>query len=354
MPADRGLADDHGDEIVNRYTSLRTALITALAEGLRTLLGGREPTDRPRTIAQRLLAALTRDLPDLADEAVRGAALAGQRAADMDLRQVDRDPPSPSRLQVAGRVLDLARTLQDTHPRVVSWAEASYRTVALEASQAEGGTRLQQAQRTWGRLVDRSITGYVDSTGRPWELGSYVEMATRSRLADAAVTAHLDRLGDAGLDLVVVSDAPQECKLCRPWEGKVLARTGAGAREVQAEHATQDRLITVRVAGSVDEAKRAGLMHPNCRHSLSAYLPGVTKRPTNTRDVAGDAARQRQRAIERQIRAWKLRADTALEPAAEQAAKARVRAWQAKQREHLAAHPELRRQPQRERIGVAR
>ena len=262
MPADRGLADDHGDEIVQRYTSLRGTLIAALATRLRTLLSGRQTPESPRTIAQRLAERLRGDLPDLADTAVRAAATAGRDEAERELRQLRRDAP-PSRLQVAGRVLDLARTLESTHPRIVSWAEATYRTVAFEVSQAEGGTRLMMAQRAWSRIVGHGITGYVDASGRRWELASYVEMATRSRLADAAVGAHLDRLADAGLDLVIVSNAPAECKICRDWESAILTRTGGGAREVRVEHATQDRIVTVQVAGSVKEAVGAGLLHPN-------------------------------------------------------------------------------------------
>jgi hypothetical protein len=92
----------------------------------------------------------------------------------------------------------------------------------------------------------------------------------------------------------------------------------------------------------------------DCRHSLSAYIPGVTKAPTHTADPEGDKARQRQRQIEREIRRWKLRAEAAIDPAAAKPAKAKVRAWQARLRDHLKAHPELRRQPPREQIGVAR
>lgn len=45
----------------------------------------------------------------------------------------------------------------------------------------------------------------------------------------------------------------------------------------------------------------------NCRHTTSAYLPGVTKTPKRTADPAGDKLRQEQRARERDIRARKRR-----------------------------------------------
>src|SRR5690606_17214059 len=47
--------------------------------------------------------------------------------------------------------------------------------------------------------------------------------------------------------------------------------------QIQMEHATRDgEMVTVDVAGTVDQAVAAGLLHPNCRHSLSAFLPGIT------------------------------------------------------------------------------
>jgi hypothetical protein len=354
MPADRGLAEALADEISDRYRSVRSTLTVELASLIRRALQSGILGDEPRRLALRLLAAVDRDLPGLARTAIERAHQRGRVEAERELAALRR-APRPTPLQVSGRVFDLAQTLRSTHPRIVSWAEQSYRSVVLSASQAEGGTRLQIAQRSWSRLLERGITGFTDASGRRWELASYTEMATRSRLADTAVRAHLDTLAGAGVDLVIVSDAPQECPVCRPWEGKILSRSGSGRRTVEVEHATVDgRTLRVEVAGTVDEAKRAGLMHPSCRHSLSAYLPGLTKPPTRTADPEGDAARQRLRAIERQIRAWKLRAEAAVDPQAGTVAAQRARAWQAKLREHLDAHPTLQRQPRRERIGVAR
>lgn len=351
MPADRSLADDLADDLTGLYRDLRHTLIVALAARLRRSLAGR---DNPHGIAARLLRTLDARLDERVRRSIEAATRRGQDAADAELARLRRPPLPPSQVEVAGRVYELAQALRATHPQAVRWAERAYRETVLAAELAEGGTRLQIAQRAWSRLVGRGVTGFTDTAGRRWELASYVEMATRSRLADAAVTAHLDRLGDAGLDLVVVSDAPGECAVCRPWEGKILTRTGLGARAVQVEHATQDRMVTVRVAGSVREAKAAGLMHPGCRHSISAYLPGVTRPATRTADPQGDAARQRLRELERQVRAWKLRAEAALDPAEGRRCAANARDRQRVLREHLAAYPSLRRQPQRERTGVAR
>ncbi|MEU5302227.1 phage minor capsid protein [Streptomyces noursei] len=217
------------------------------------------------------------------------------------------------------------------------------------------GTRRQATQDAMRQFADRGISGFTDRAGRRWQLTSYAEMAVRTSTARAAVEAHTRTLSEAGLDLVIVSDAPRECPLCRPWEGKLLAIDGPdGRRTVEVEHAIEDgRMLRVVVQGTLDEARRAGFQHPNCRHSVSAYVPGVSSLvPPMRSDGSGYEATQRQRAIERNIRKHKKRAAAAVTPEAKRAAEAKVRDWQGKMREHLAEHPGLRRKREREQIGA--
>ncbi|MER5421660.1 phage minor capsid protein [Streptosporangium roseum] len=72
----------------------------------------------------------------------------------------------------------------------------------------------------------------------------------------------------------------------------------------------------------------------------------------NTEDPEGDIARQKQRALERKIRQEKESTLGALTSEAKKAANQKVRAAQAALRDHLAAHPKLKRLPYRERIGA--
>ncbi|MFF3325812.1 phage minor capsid protein [Streptomyces sp. NPDC002889] len=135
----------------------------------------------------------------------------------------------------------------------------------------------------------------------------------------------------------------------------MLALDGpGGTRTLEVEHATyDDRTVRVNVAGSLDDARRAGLQHPNCRHSTSAYLPGITRAPVeHSKDPASYEATQRQRGLERAIRKWKNRAAVATTPEAKRAVEARVRQWQGRMREHLAQHPELIRRREREQPGA--
>lgn len=253
--------------------------------------------------------------------------------------------------------VSLSIRLAGTHLQITRWSVDAYRDVVGRAS-ADAllgtATRRQVADRAWRQLLDQGVTGFVDRSGRRWELASYVEMATRTTIAQAAVQGHLDQLGQAGIDLVQVSTSARTCPRCLPWQGRVLSRT-AGAGMLLREHAARPgATLAVDVAGTVSDAIGAGLMHPGCRHAVSAYLPGVSMRPRPPRpDPAGYAAEQQQRHLERRIRAAKLQAAAALTDDARTAAKARVRELQARIRAHVAAH-DLTRKPWREQIGTAR
>ncbi|MEV4053028.1 phage minor capsid protein [Amycolatopsis sp. NPDC049688] len=375
MPVDRTLGADIAGTIAELYHGLEVQLADQISRQLRA--GIAEPPDAEKQLAalgilsrgaRSLLNQIERDLTGTVEQAVvlayhRGgeAAIAelAKRSGMSDRMLADLRKQLPQLGAIQRMVYALTSKLLGTHVRILRWEQDAYREVMakmmLTGTLTGRETRLRTAQRAWEELLARGITGFVDKAGRRWELASYVEMASRTGTAQAAVQGNLDRLASAGINLVVVSDAPQECKRCRPWEGKVLARTGPGARDVRVQHGTQDRTVTVHVAGSVLEAVEAGLLHPNCRHSLSAYLPGVTRLPTDTADPDGDLARQKLRALERKVRKDKLQAAAALDPAARRVFEAKVRATQAEIRDHLKTAPtQLFRQPHRERIGTAR
>jgi hypothetical protein len=206
-------------------------------------------------------------------------------------------------------------------------------------------TRRQAAQAALNDFARKGVTGFVDQRGRGWNLTSYIEVAVRTATAHAAVAAHIDRLQAYGMDLVIVSNAPAECSMCRPFEGKVLSLSGTTI-------GTIDGAGGVRVYASMAEATAAGLWHPNCRHSAALYQPGVTKPYGPTADPEGDAARQKLRYLERQVRSWKREQAVALDDAAARRSGAQVRAYQSKIRD-LVATTTAKRQPARERVGHA-
>ncbi|MEU3321578.1 phage minor capsid protein [Streptomyces sp. NPDC006785] len=372
MPIQPAMAEDLSATVRDLYGDAEQRLLALVA---RQLDGGFEAPGwavaklrdiQPlRRAAQGVVDALGSAMQLEVFSAVTEAYDVGARAglaelgalSDADARRIAGNTPGARAVdRLAAETIEL---VTETHRGILRGVEDGYRQVIAESSATPllgVDTRRQATQSAMARFADRGLRSFVDRCGRSWQMTSYAEMAVRTAIGRAAVEAHGDKLRAAGISLVIVSNAPHECPLCAPFEGKVLSLDGpGGARTVEMEHATDDdRIVRVDVAGSLDDARRHGLQHPNCRHSTSAYLPGVTRTPVeHSEDPDGYAASQRQRAIERAIRKWKNRSASALTPEGKRAAEARVRAYQGKMREHLAAHPELIRQREREQPGAS-
>lgn len=311
-----------------------------------------------RRFMETLIRRLDAPTQNAVTTAILRASQTGRRAALAEAQAFVREPGaagplSPRQRNTAGILADLQAGLgQNTAPgfdrtarlaaeltdkigaaqgTVLRTTVDKYRQIIGETTaQVTLGvkTQRQAATAAWGKLMGSGLTGFQDSRGRNWSLDSYVDMATRTTLVQASVQSHLDQLAGLDIHLVQVSNSPQECYLCRPWEGKVLdTRDGqSGPHTVTVQHGIHDREVTVRVAGSVSEARSAGLFHPNCRHSLAAFIPGVSTMLTNTADPQGEKDRDKLRALERQARQDKLRLAGAIDPEERRAAQARVKA----------------------------
>lgn len=239
--------------------------------------------------------------------------------------------------------LRILRSAEDIYSGVITQTGSIIRGAAREATgraTARGlageFTRRGAAQAALNLFADRGVTGFVDAAGKRWSLASYTEMATRTAAHHASRQGKIDEVRARGRDLVVVSGSPAACELCAPWEGKVLSLDGATPGYP-----------------TLDEAEGAGLFHPSCGHSADPYIEGLT----DTSGIQhGDPelyeARQEQRGIERSIRQWKTRQAVALDDKAAARAQGKVREWQGKLREHVAAN-DLKRLRYREQTTKA-
>jgi hypothetical protein len=126
-------------------------------------------------------------------------------------------------------------------------------------------------------------------------------MAVRTAAQRAFNVSHLDRMRSLGIELFTVSDDGNPCPLCAPWQGRILS----------AEY-------DPRADATIAEATAAGLFHPNCKHVLVAFFPGVTQVPAphewNADDQHAYDESQRQRKLERDIRAAKRELAGAYKP----------------------------------------
>ncbi|MFE5852007.1 phage minor capsid protein [Streptomyces sp. NPDC056500] len=371
MPIHPGMVEDLAAGTRDLYASAEERLLGIIARQLADGMDAPQWADRKLSAVQALRRgaqgvvdqldqAVTTEVFDVVAEAYNTGHRAGVAeigAMDDDARRlVDEITPQAQALdrlaeQTVTRVTDthrsILRTIVDRFRDIVS------RVAALPILGT--ATRRQATQEAMQKWADEGITSFVGRDGRRWSLTSYAEMAVRTAVGRAAVEGHMRTLETAGIELVVVSNSPRECPKCRPWERRILALSGPdGARTVEVEHATDDGvMVPVRVAGTLDEARRADFQHPNCRHSVSAYTPGITRVEDAEPDPEGYKAGQRQREIERTIRRYKNRAAAATSPEEKRAAEAKTRQWQGHMRDHLAAHPDLRRLRHREQPGAS-
>lgn len=129
--------------------------------------------------------------------------------------------------------------------------------LSVHAFEAFAGTESvsKLTRRLRDEMLDKGIVGFVDKSGHNWNISTYAEMLARTTLLNARRDAQLNEFQLHGYDLVQVSEHHTDCDKCLPWEGAVLSISGNSKKY-----------------RSLDEAKAAGLFHPNCKHSVSGYF----------------------------------------------------------------------------------
>ena len=201
----------------------------------------------------------------------------------------------------------------------------------------------EQATREAVLKLARRGVSVVDYKSGAW---AQPDVAMRRHIRTQAVQAGsrntLELLEETGHDLVQTSSHGGARESHAKWQGRVFSLSGKSKKYPPFYRETG--------YGSVD-----GLCGANCKHDFGIYVEGQPLRYERDPD-GGDEKReeryqaeQKQRTIEREIRATKREA-TALKAAGLDDTKERVRLGklQKRQREHIAAHPYLARDYSRE------
>ena len=249
------------------------------------------------------------------------------------------------------QVLAANNLLNNASFQVLRNANDAYQQIMANATTgllAGTDTRIQATQKMLNEFASKGITTFVDKAGRNWSLASYAEMCTRTVTAHAALQGHIDRQLEVGEDLVKVSSIGTTCPICMRWQGVVLSISGNSPKY-----------------HSVDEAKAAGLFHPNCKHTLGMYIPELddgTEHEGKVEPMSQEEANkqygvqrnkliERQRANERMIRYWKNRKALAMTPEEKAKCDEKIKYWQYTNMLHCEKNG-LRRQYAREGVMV--
>src|SRR5690606_2986755 len=129
---------------------------------------------------------------------------------------------------------------------------------------------------------------------------------------------------------------------CLPYQGTVMIDdVYTSISPEQAEQLAKEMKL-VRLS----EAMREGAFHPNCRHTLSTYFPGISRLPEPVNDEMAKKlykAEQYQRYIERNIRKYKRLAAGSIDGQNVERYKRKLTEWELRMEELLEAYPQLRR-----------
>ena len=195
------------------------------------------------------------------------------------------------------------------------------------------------------------------ANGRLVNIASYAEMALRTCNTRAMLMGEAKQRERMGIDTVLVSQYGACSDTCLPWQGRVYIddvfqrydglRTGSFGIS---RNGKQYMLLSVAI--------KAGLFHPNCRHTITTWIEGVSTmpKPMDVKEIERiNKLEKTQRALERKVRKAKRQAEGLTDPDAQKAANARVRAAQADLREFVKKNGDvLRRDPWRERNSLAK
>lgn len=292
-------------------------------------------------------AAVTREL------ALIGAAHGGGRGVPpvsraLGLPDEPFDLSMPHGVRAAQAIRDdIVSELQDVRRRITRLPDDIYKAIAPHGAIYQvlpnPTTPVQAQAMAWRVFASQGITGFVDRSGREWSMSAYTEMAVRTAATRAFNDSHLQRFHAIGVDYFSVPEHENPCPLCFPWQHKILTDGPNPNPDVHTD-------------GTLAEAIAAGLFHPNCRHTLIPFFPGVSKlsppKPWTEELAQQYRDTQRQRALERDIRAAKRRLEYAADPSTAALAQKEIRQAQARVRSFLAGKDNLPRQSRREQLDL--
>lgn len=355
-PAD--LFEDLTRDVVEAYRAAEARVLAKIQRAIDRQLEDPTKTPDPRlaeelvqiraAIANVELASKRLEIdPSIVDDALSTAVAEGSAAAADRLGLVRVFPPagpltSTAASAVVQVALDVRNALDDVKQRILRFEDDAYRRIiAQQLPEVLLGTKysIDQQRATVARWLSEGIPGFVDKSGRKWSTGAYVEMSTRTGFSRAYTEATIYRQQQVGLSLVVPIVGASADKSCAQWIGKILSTDGTTGT-IELPHATTGAPETVTIADSLGHARATSHLNgPNCRCVMVAYLPGLSiPVGATTYDPEKEAARDRQRELERRLRRDKTR--LALSPSEDDQAtlRGRIRATQAELRAHIDEH----------------
>ena len=208
---------------------------------------------------------------------------------------------------------------------------------AAVVSGAESRTRAVRT--TIHEMAQRGIPAFVDKSGREWSPEAYVNMDIRATVKNTALEAQFSVMDSLGQDVFEVSSHPGARPKCRPWQGKLISRSGR-TTEITDINGRRHKVIPL---SQTSFGEPDGLFGINCGHRPRGVSDGLFRKSSVEYDDEEDKELYnkvcKQRELERRVRKSKTEADM-LEAAGDTEGAKQVRQRAAEQNKQLKAYCE--------------
>lgn len=227
------------------------------------------------------------------------------------------------------------RMMDDTYRSVVAKTAAEMATGAVTLPQA-----IDIAMKDFLRA---GINCIEYKNGRRVNIADYVQMALRTAATRSYLQGAAKKRIELGIDTVLVSQYGACSETCLPWQGRVYIDDVFGSFDGETD-GERGKSKNGNWYPLLSVAVHNGLFHPNCRHTLSTWIEGVSALPKPLDKAAvrkASALEQKQRALERRVREAERTAAGKWEPDAQKQAKKQVQARQKELREFIEGHSDV-------------
>lgn len=198
-------------------------------------------------------------------------------------------------------------------------------------------SRTKAVRTTIHEMAQKGIPAFVDKSGREWSPEAYVNMDIRATVKNTALEAQFSTMDSLSQDVFEVSSHPGSRPKCRPWQGKLISRSGK-TTEITDISGRKHKVIPL---SQTSYGEPDGLFGINCGHRPRGVSDGLFRKSSVEYDDEEDKALYnkvcKQRELERRVRKSKTEADM-LEAAGDAEGAKEVRRKMTEQNKQLKAY----------------
>lgn len=226
--------------------------------------------------------------------------------------------------KISGMINALQNDLGAANTAVLRMMNDTYRQTIFRAGMyASNGvmTETQAYDMAVKDFLERGINCIEYRDGRRVNIADYASMAVRTANQRAYMVGEGEFRKSIGETLVIISHHTTACKLCRPFERKVLIDdVYSGGKPDDGDYML------------LSEAMKLGLFHPRCRHGLGTYYPELEdiNHYNNEENDVSDYGRYNRAHIENMVQRYKRLTIGSVDPENVARYQAKLREWERK------------------------